>query len=170
MHTLICGASESGKTSCGRRLSELHHKQGFGILVLTPLWERWTCDFQTTDAEEFLEHFWKSEKCVAFIDEGAETVGKYDDAMIATATRGRHWGHSVYYLVQTPTAIDYRVRNQCSQLICFAIDTKSARILADEFICPEIAEKAPGFPQGKYIMVQRFGLDGKKIVREGVLW
>lgn len=166
MHSLIAGVTESGKTTLAKYMAELHRAQGFGVLVLTSVWEKWPADYQTTNESDFLTNFWGSQQCVAFIDEGADTVGRYNVAMRETATKGRHWGHSVYYLVQSPALIDPTVRKQCSQLFCFAIAPGDAKALAEEYLQPALLD-APTLQQFEYIRALRFGAHGKPIFERG---
>lgn len=166
MHTLISGVTECGKTTLGKNLARLHQAQGFRVLVLTSVWEKWPADYQTTTQEDFLKNFWDSRECVAFIDEAGDTVGKYNKAMTQTATKGRHWGHQCYYLVQSPTLIDSNVRKQCSQLFCFAIAQNDADLLADEYLQPKL-KQAPTLKQFEYYRALRFGRDGKPLIEMG---
>lgn len=169
MHTLIVGVGEAGKTIVGMRLAELHRKQGFNVIVLTSLWEKWPSDYQTTEEADFIDTFWSSRNCVVFIDEGAETVGHYNSSMKLTATKGRHWGHSCYYLVQRPTLIDPTVRGMCSQLFCFAQGQDDAESLAKEWVQPDLVQ-ATQLRRGEYFRCLRFGPDGARFIERGSLW
>ena len=162
MHSLIVGITESGKTTLCKKLAEKHIEQGYAVLVLTSVFDEWSkgC-IVYDDQDEFLRVFWNSKKCFVFIDEGGTTVGRYNEAMDATATRGRHWGHSCYFSAQRATQISATVRGQCSQLFCFAQGTKDAEVLAEEFNNVEL-EKASDLRQGEFYLVRRFGHDGEK--------
>lgn len=156
-HVLIVGTTESGKTTLARNLAAHYKHSGYGVLVLDPLTDpRWPCDFITADAEEFLDIFWRSRRCIAFMDEGGESVGRYDLAMQKTATRGRHWGHSCHYIAQDPTQLAPIVRAQCSHLFAFALSLRQSKVLAEEFNEP-LLETCTKLRQGEYIHAQRFG-------------
>lgn len=156
-HVLIVGSTESGKTTLARNLAAHYKRSNYGVLVLDPLSDpRWPCDFITADAAEFLDIFWRSRKCIAFMDEGGESVGRYDLAMQKTATRGRHWGHSCHYVAQDPTQLAPIVRSQCSHLFAFALSSRQSKVLAEEFNEP-LLETCPKLRQGEYIHAQRFG-------------
>lgn len=156
-HVLIVGTTESGKTTLARNLAAHYKRNGYGVLVLDPLSDpRWPCDFITADADEFLDVFWRSRKCIAFMDEGGESVGRYDLAMQKTATRGRHWGHSCHYVAQDPTQLAPIVRAQCSHLFAFALSLRQSKVLAEEFNEPQL-ETCTKLRQGEYIHAQRFG-------------
>lgn len=159
MHTLVVGMSEIGKTTLCKRLAKEHRKQGFKVIVLTAVWEDWDCDFMTDDQDEFLDVFWKSQSCIAFMDEGGSTVGRYNNAMILTATQGRHWGHSCYYIVQNAVLIAPVIRDQCRQLICFNCSDREAERLAENYKEPLIQQMATDLPRGDYIRTHRFQED-----------
>jgi hypothetical protein len=156
-HVLIVGTTECGKTTLARQLSAYYKRNGFGVLVLDPLNDpRWSYDFITDDSAEFLDVYWRSRRCIAFMDEGGESVGRYDTAMQQTATRGRHWGHSNHFIAQDPTQLAPVVRSQCSHVFAFALSVRQSKILAEEFNEP-LLEGCPRLMQGEYIHAQRFG-------------
>ncbi|MFA4974396.1 MAG: hypothetical protein WC683_17455 [bacterium] len=169
MHTLITGVTECGKTTLGKRLAKQHRDAGIGVLVLTAVFEKWPCDYITTKQSDFLDTFWGSRSCMAFVDEAGETVGHYTDTMKAIATRGRHYGHSCYFLVQRPKMIDPNVRGQCTQLFCFSIGQEDADDLAREWNQPEL-KNASKLRKGEYYRCLRFNDDGVPSIEKGALW
>lgn len=149
--------TESGKTTLAKRLAAKYKAQGFGIIVLDPLHDpEWQADIQTPDPEQFLNAFWKSRKCMVFIDEAGDAVGRYDKAMIQTATKGRHWGHSVHYITQRGAALSRTVRDQCSHLMLFATALPDAKIHAAEWNKDEI-RNSHTLKKGEYFHATRFG-------------
>ena len=168
MNTLIVGATESGKTTLGAELAGEFKKHDYKIIVLSAVYDpRWKADYYTEDPQEFLGVFWDSEGCIAFIDEAGETVGRYDEAMDKVATRGRHRGHSVFFILQKATRISLTVREQCSRAFIFQSAPSTAAVMADEFNQPKIEERAPLLKKGEYIEVRRFGNDGLPYYEEG---
>lgn len=156
-HVLIVGITESGKTTLARRLAASYKRQGYTILVLDPLRDpRWNADFITSDPQHFLEVFWKSRRCMVFMDEGGESVGRYDLAMQKTATRGRHMGHSCHYIAQNAVQIAPIIRDQCTHLFLFNSPMRSCKALAEEFNRPELLNGV-NFKQGEYIHAVKFG-------------
>lgn len=156
-HVLINGMTESGKTTLARNLAGFYKHNRIGVLVLDPLLDpRWPCDFITDDQEEFLDVFWRSRRCIAFLDEGGESVGRYATAMQQTATRGRHWGHSCHYVCQRAVQLAPIVRDQCSHLFLFCSSARDGKILAEEFNKPEL-EACSNLSQGEYIHAVKFG-------------
>jgi energy-coupling factor transporter ATP-binding protein EcfA2 len=155
-HSLIVGMSESGKTTLARQLSHILHKGGHKVIVLDEMQDPgWAADFITDDNDQFLEVFWANRECFVFIDEAGNAVGKYDDAMRQTATQGRHWGHSCFYISQRGALLSATVRGQCRHLYLFASPVADCKIYAHEFNRPELM-KACELPQGQYYHVKRF--------------
>jgi hypothetical protein len=112
--------------------------------------------FQTSDVDEFLSAFWASRSCAVFIDEAGDAVGRYDVVMQKTATRGRHWGHSVHFLTQRGSQISVTVRDQCTRMFLFRTGPRDAKTHAEEWAQRELLN-APYMPKGCYYYVTRFG-------------
>jgi hypothetical protein len=156
-HVLILGTSESGKTTLAKMLARQYKRAGMGVLVLDPLMDpQWQADFMTSDEEQFLKRFWASRNCFAFMDEGGDSVGRFNTAMQKTATRGRHWGHSCHYITQRATQLAPIVRDQCRHLFAFALSRKDGETLAADFLCDDLLN-VHALGQGDYIHVERFG-------------
>lgn len=155
-HVLILGMTLSGKTSLAKQLVPIYRKSGLKSIVLDPLCDpSWGADFQTSDPDEFLRVLWNSKHLAAFVDEGGDTVGRYDKAMERTATRGRHWGHRMHYLSQRGSQLSRTVRDQCSTLFLFCTAQKDAKLHAEEWNREELAS-AHTLRQGEYFKVGRF--------------
>lgn len=144
----------SGKTTFGLKKAASLKKQGRRIIVLDPFLDtRWNADFITNNQDEFLEAVWNNRGCAIFIDEGGQTVGKYNEVMNELATRGRHWGHKVYFICQRAKMISTTVRTQCSELVIFKNSKNDTKDLADEFVEPMILE-ADSLQKGEFILVR----------------
>lgn len=157
MHSLIVGMTESGKTTLAKQMSRAYKAQGVSVIVMDELRDPgWSADFITGDPREFLNVFWNSRSCAVFIDESGDCVGRYDETMAKTATRGRHWGHNVHYLTQRGAQISKTVRDQCSNLFLFTTSMGDCKIYAAEFNRPELLEGAQ-LPQFEYMMCPRYG-------------
>lgn len=155
MHSLILGATESGKSTLAKRLCKTFVARKKGVLVLDPLGSEWPTSEVFTEPEMFIPYFWACSNRMVFIDESGESVGRVNQEMIKTGTRGRHNGHSVFFITQSRTQLSPILRRQCSQLFCFAIGEDEAEFLSKEWICPELL-KAPSLPQGEFYWVRRF--------------
>lgn len=157
-HSLILGMSESGKTTLARKLAAYYKSHGIGVIVLDPLRDPgWQCDFITADQDKFLDVFWNSQSCMAFLDEGAESVGRYDNAMKKTATQGRHWGHCCHFITQHGMDLSPVVRGQCRYLFLFASSRQQGEVLAKEYNQPELIT-CTDLKQGEYLHFSRFGV------------
>jgi hypothetical protein len=163
----------SGKTTKAKALAHDYRRAGIGVLVLDPLQDPgWQADFITDDPGKFLDVFWKSRSCMAFMDEGGESVGRYDLAMQKTATRGRHCGHVCHYVTQKATQLAPVVRDQCTRLFLFCSSTRDGKILADEFNRPEL-EGCSALKQGEYFYavkmgtIQRIGVQDNGTISDG---
>lgn len=133
-HSLILGMTESGKTTLAKILASKYRAAGIGVLVLDPLKDPdWQADYITHDPNQFLQVLWNSKQCACFVDEAGESAGQYDKAMIASATRGRHWGHNMHYLSQRGTMINTTIRGQCSQLFLFLSGKNDGKTHAEEW-------------------------------------
>jgi hypothetical protein len=127
------------------------------VIVLDPLNDpEWAADFQTTDPDEFIKVFWASQSCAVFIDEAGQSVGRYNEVMQRTATRGRHWGHAVHFVTQRGVQLPVTVRDQCGHLFLFTTARKDSKVHADEWNRDEL-ENAHLLAQGNYYHVTRFG-------------
>jgi hypothetical protein len=172
-HSLIVGMSESGKTTLGKQIAAELNKSGKKVIVLDPMNDPgWKCNYRTSDPDAFLAVFWNTENtgCYAFIDEAGDVVGKYDELMRQTATKGRHWGHSCTYLTQRGALLSFTVRAQCRHLFLFNTPIDDCKQLAKDFNEPRLIEAAQ-FKQGEYFHVRRFAIgDAAKCTKGVVTW
>lgn len=156
-HSLILGMTESGKTTLAKRLAAKYKAQGIGVLVLDPMNDpEWSCDYRGDNPEEFLKVFYASKSCAVFIDEAGDSVGRYNDVMNRTATKGRHWGHNVHFLTQRGAQLAATVRDQCGHLFLFTSSLNDSKVHADEWNQQELRE-ARTMPKGTYFHCTRFG-------------
>lgn len=156
-HCLILGMTESGKTTLAKLLSARYRYHGIPVIVCDSLCDPgWSCDYQTSDPDDFLRVFWNSRRCVGIIDEAGDAVGKYNDLMQQTATKGRHWGHSTHYISQRGVQLSTTVRHQCSRLFLFTSASSDGKIHANEWNQPRLAE-CHTFAQGNFISCTRYG-------------
>jgi hypothetical protein len=148
--------TESGKSTLAKRLSADAKKRGIGVIVLDPINDPdWHADFKTENPDEFLEILWKSQNCAVFIDEAGDSVGRYDTAMIQTATKGRHWGHNVHFISQRHAQLSVTVRDQCRYIGLFRCALDDAKIHARQWAEPGLLE-AHNLGQGEFLWKGRF--------------
>lgn len=149
--------TESGKTTLAKLLIREFRRNDIKCVVLDPLFDpSFEADFQTSDRDEFLRIVKGSRSLAIFVDEAGESVGRYDSEMHWLATRGRHYGHSCYFLTQRGMQIAKTVRDQCSYLYLFACSRTDAKTLADEYNKPML-ELANILDKGEFFVCPRFG-------------
>ncbi len=156
-HGLITGMTMSGKTTLAKALASQIVAQGSPVIVLDPLSDPgWNTQFCTSDPQQFLKWYWQSRCAVAFIDESGQAVGRYNLPMTETATRGRHWGHVNFYIMQEATQIAPIIRSQCSTIYLFTSSAREGLRMSEEFNAPELMQ-CTALPQGHYMKATRFG-------------
>lgn len=157
MHSLIIGMSESGKTTLAKIFARELKKRGKKVVVLDPLndpdWGK--VDFRTEDCDEFLDYCKNNQNLYVFIDEGSESIGRYDVEMQWFATQSRHWGHSCFFITQGCTQIAPIIRGQCRVVYCFAVGESDTKLMAEEFRKKEL-KFLETIPQGVFYKVSRF--------------
>ena len=97
---------------------------------------------------------------MVFVDESGDAIGHYNPTMQRLATKGRHWGHSCFFITQKATQIPPIIRDQCGQVFLFGSGSQSAKAIAEEFNSKEFL-KATELKQGEYIHKTRFGAVSK---------
>lgn len=134
MHTLIAGASFSGKSFLAKQLCKTIRRTGRRTIVLDPFFDEWECDFKTTNSDEFLRVAKNNTSCALFVDESGSTIGRGADAarMHWLATQARHWGHRTYFIMQRITQVEPLIRSQCGEFFVFRCSMSDAKILTEE--------------------------------------
>lgn len=136
-HTLIVGQTGSGKTSLGVDLAGEFYRQGWGLLVLDPTFDsRWPKDadrvFQTHEFGPFWSAFWQSRNCAVFIDEGGQSLNRWNVNMDKVATQGRHLGHVVHVLTQRGAQVSRTIRDQMSHFYFFRTRRADCKVFAED--------------------------------------
>ena len=162
MHSLIVGQTGTGKTTLACRLVAEYARRGIHSVVLDPILDgRWPTRWLTADPEEFTSWAATSRSCALWIDESGETIGQYHRELFWAATRARHLGHLSHFLTQRPAQLSPTVRNQCSRLYCFGLqslnDCKS--VAQDWGRTPESQAaifQLAAYPAGRFLYITRF--------------
>ncbi len=156
MHCLILGMTSSGKTTLAKKLILQARDRGIMSIVLDPLCDPgFGGDYQTDDPAEFLKIVWNSRSCLIVVDEGSESIGRYESPIIKLATKGRHWGHKCVFLSQRAMQINKTVRDQCTDLALFTSSSSDGKLLSDEFNSPEL-RNCSSLAKGHYYYTSRF--------------
>lgn len=139
MHTMIIGVTTSGKSTFAKHVAHAYQKKGVGVIVFDPLgYDDWPADLVVQDRYEFLRAAKSSKSCALFVDESAETIGRFGKEMVWTATQSRHWGHKSYFISQRAMSVDKTVRDQCENLVSFRVSHNDGKLLAEEFAQPSL--------------------------------
>ena len=166
MHVLILGITETGKTTLAFTLARKYKARGTAIFVLDPdMRKDWNADYLTDDPEKFLQVCKLNQSAALFIDESGQTIGRYAGPMQWVATNSRKWGHKAHFISQRATQLDVLMRTQCSNLFLFKQSVNDSKILAAEFVCPELMQ-ACNLKKGEFLMKK--GVDGE--VKKGRAW
>ncbi len=171
MHTLIAGITESGKTTLALQMAAAQRKGGFPVIVFTAAgddlvyWRR-VADFATDSRDEFLKVYNspRTRGCMVYIDEGIQTMKRFDLEMQTPLTKGRHFGvgeepgggHSVHVLCTGANDLAPVVRRNCTRAIVFKQDPDSADLLARRYVQPGL-RAAVNLGKGDYLVATGFG-------------
>lgn len=148
------GRTLSGKTTFAKKKLKSLKKLGYKSIVLDPFLDpEWEADFITSDPDVFLDMVWQSRRCAVFVDEGGQTIGRFSPVMEQLATRGRHWGHKCFFIVQRAKQISVNIRAQCPDLVVFKQALEDTKDLAAEYVEPMIRE-AHLLDHGEFIYVR----------------
>lgn len=157
MHTLIVGASYSGKSKLAKRFAATAEKRGEKIVVYDPLK---TADWpdsaiKYSNPERFLDEVWDYENVHVFVDE-SKTLFDYDKTRAEKlAYLGRHGGRLVYFIGQRAMSmIPPNARNQCGKVFAFKQSKKDSEVLADEY--SEIFMRCPRLPKIHFVASDGF--------------
>lgn len=159
-HVVITGKTLSGKSAFAKELVGVYKAQGVESLVFDPMndpeWGEAGAAFVTDNSEEFLAKVWASRGCAVFIDEASENAGQHDTEYFKLATKGRHWGHKVHFLIQRFGSLNTNIRSNLSEIICFNISSKDGKLANEYFEYPEIVN-AYKLKKGHYVWAQSMG-------------
>lgn len=140
-HILVAGQTLSGKSFLAKTLARQYKKKGVKIAVLDPLAEPdWEADFQTTNQAELLEYLKKNRKHFVVIDEGGQSIGRYNKAMEWVTTTSRHWGHRCAIVTHSPKQIPTTIRSQCTTVYLFRVTPPNSKVMFEEYGAEEFKE------------------------------
>lgn len=154
-HVLILGVTLSGKTYLAKKLAREFQRRKKTVAVLDPLKNKWAADFQTDDRDEFLIYCKTRPGLMVFVDESGDAFEHQKDELTWLAYRGRHFGHSCFFIAQRATQIPKIVRDQCSTLYLFASSVSDSDTHAEEWLCDQLID-APRLRQGEFFLKARF--------------
>ncbi len=156
-HAVVLGRTRAGKSTFIDLLAAMWaDERDCPLIYLDPKEQpRARADFVTSDEETFLAWYWENSNCVAVIEEAGETVGRSNEKMRRTATRGAGNGHQNIYVLQYAADMSRSVRSQAYHYYIFNIAPYDAGILAKEL--HPVVIHAPKLPVGHFIHIKMPG-------------
>jgi hypothetical protein len=140
-HTLICGVTESGKTTLAHKLAEFDEQDKKEVIVYDPVltptlageWPKNAAIFD--DQEKFLRYVEKrgNQATAIYIDEGADVFSHGQPENRWILTRGRHYGYEVTLICQRPKLVMPSVRHQCARCFLFRLARSDLREISEDF-------------------------------------
>jgi hypothetical protein len=165
MHTLICGMTESGKSTLAKELGSELRLARHEVLALNPTgeagyarmdrWGRcaaeWESESPTAFAREVHRRLSKNRRAPLYliVDEGHEFFTRAESEHNWIGTRGRHLGLNIICITQGPSQMNPTVRGQCGRLYLFACSLTEGSFLADNYGDRDL-EAASKLPAGAY--------------------
>jgi len=140
------GMSMQGKSFLAKSLCKGLTNQGHKTLVFDPLLYKWNCTWQAKSLNQLLvaSKMKQHKNSHIFIDEcgDIDCIGRGNQAkpFHYFATRSRHDGHSVYFVMQRGEQIEKTMRDQIDHLYLFQVDFEDAEIWAKRFNLPILKE------------------------------
>jgi len=157
MHSLIVGMTESGKTLLSKCFIKIFNQKGINSLVLDPMQDpEFNATYQTSNPDEFLQMVFLSRSCHVYVDETGDAIGHYNPTMQTLATKGRHNGHSCFFISQSVVQMPPIIRGQSSQIYLFATDNDGCKRIANEYNSKNFMEGTK-LKQGEFLHKTRFG-------------
>lgn len=141
MHALICGVTQSGKTTLAHKLAHEFSGNGGNIIVFDPVgtatikgtWPENAVIFQ--DEQEFFEYLARDDvkNAFVFIDEAGDVFTAQKRENLWLLTRGRHFGFSVFMIAQRPKMILPSARGQAGACYMFRLASDDQKEIGRDF-------------------------------------
>jgi DNA helicase HerA-like ATPase len=149
MHTLICGVTQSGKTTLARYIARQLRAKNQAVIVYDPMgtdtkgggWGEGAIVFDKTD--EFLEYVSRDDvnRAHIFADESDLIFSHEQKENHWLLRRGRHFGFSVYCITQRPKMIAPSVRNMCTKAFVFRLTRDDIKSVAADYGFDDVHNK-----------------------------
>lgn len=154
-HGLFQGETGSGKTYKARQLAATFAEKRVPVLALVPPGHFWKeATWQTHDVGRFTIKANMSRRCALFIEFSDADADKFDEGITRLFTWSRNYGHRCFAICQRHTQINPTIRDQCAFLWLFRVGSKTAGLLAEEYVEPLLAQ-APRLPNYHFIFKRR---------------
>lgn len=141
MHTLICGVTESGKTTLAHKLADFDAREKKRVIVFDPVltttkFGEWPDHAEIfTDEQKFTRFLAKqgNAETSVYIDEGGDIFSHSQPENRWILTRGRHLGYQVTLICQRPKLVSPSVRHQTSRLFLFRLADSDLQAIAADY-------------------------------------
>jgi hypothetical protein len=140
-HTLICGVTESGKTTLAREIARRMGVREHNMIVFDPVgtataggdWPKSAIIFN--DIDKFTDYVERDDVRHAhvFVDESADVFSHSQKDNHWMLRRGRHKGLQFFLIAQRPKMLPPNVRTQCSICYCFRLALDDLKEIAADF-------------------------------------
>jgi hypothetical protein len=177
MHVLICGRTESGKSTLAKELGSELRLAGEEVFAYNPTLELgythrddhgragagWEHHDPDVFAAEIARRIATPQRRWIIVDEAHEFFTRGDCQHAWIGTRGRHYGLNVIAITQAGQQLHPTVRGQCGTLYLFPCSLNDAAFLANQFGKRQL-EDVVNLPNGSYFKVSR------GLLTSGRLW
>jgi DNA helicase HerA-like ATPase len=141
MHALICGVTQSGKTTLAHSMAQMLAGNGERIIVYDPVGTQtvkgnWPVSAVTfSDEHEFFEYLSRDDvnNAYIFIDEAGDIFTPQKRENLWLLTRGRHFGFSVFMIAQRPKMILPSARSMAGACYMFRLSADDQRDIGRDF-------------------------------------
>lgn len=140
-HSLLCGVTESGKTTLAREIANRLQAKKHNVIVYDPLgtptanggWGKNALIF--TEPELFTEYLSRDDVMHAhvFVDESIDIFDSRNTPNIWMLTKGKHFGFQFYLIAQRPKMLPPNVRTMCATCYMFRLARDDAREICADF-------------------------------------
>lgn len=140
-HVLICGVTESGKTTMAHLIATQVARKKHRVIVYDPVgtptavgkWPESAVIFENEG--DLFEYLARDDVYHAhiFIDESADLFNHSKRENLWLLTRGRHFGFVVYLICQRPKMVLPSARNQCAICYCFRLAADDLKEIGKDY-------------------------------------
>jgi len=156
-HNALIGKTRCGKTSLAIVLAADLKRRGIGVAVLDPFFNKWPCQFQTSDPEQFLQALPRivdtRKRWALFVDESSHALDRHDPRMSFLGTGAAQAGLVTYFLAQRDRQLNPEVRNSIETWWIF--NNADASRMASDLDAQQIAN-VRSFPKGRFYLYRPF--------------
>lgn len=133
MHSIICGTTQSGKTTLALALVRQARKRLIRSLVYDVHRAPYASDVICLSFKRFLDMAKKSENLLLVVDDCATVLDPHDPDHKWLTCESRHQGHSVILIAQRFKSIPKTLRDNCEEVWMFRQSLSDCKEIAGDF-------------------------------------